>query len=135
MVVAKKKRGRPPKTKLIIEKIRERGEAAAKKHETKTRRNAIERMLESQENRIIKLEHTLEGTINAVNALRKKVDELVKETPAGWVPHNGVERPIFGDTKVEVLLRSGQKNGPHSAFRYIWDECGSGTIVAYKVHS
>ena len=71
--------------------------------------------------------------MNAGRKLHEKFEALQKTHKKGWVPHDGDTQPVHNDSVVTVLLRSGETNGPYPAWRFLWKDCGEGTIVAYKV--
>jgi hypothetical protein len=136
MAVAKKKVGRPPKEKSFIEQIRldpKKYAEIQKKHNENVKQKSIDMQLSQYDRRIAKLERILEDAVNAGRDLHKKIETLSSVRQTGWQSHHGNVCPVFEETHVEVLLRSGEKNGPHPAFKYMWRECGAGTIVAYKV--
>lgn len=121
MAVVKKKVGRPPKAKSFVEKLRE------------DEKKALAAAIPSLEKRIATLELILENAVNAGRKLHEKFEALQKTHKKGWVPHDGDTQPVHNDSVVTVLLRSGETNGPYPAWRFLWKDCGEGTIVAYKV--
>ncbi len=153
MALVKKKVGRPPKAKSLVEKLyqdEDKALAAAKKkladvakanRKHKSDRDYYEydivrdnmAKIPSLESRIAKLERILEDAVNAGRKLHEKIEDLQKTHKKGWVPHDGDTQPVHNDSLVTVLLRNGDTNGPHPAWRFLWKDCGAGTIVAYKV--
>lgn len=156
MAVVKKKVGRPPKAKSLVEKLyqdEDKALAAAKKkladaakanRKHKSDRDYYEydpawivrdkmAKIPSLESRIATLELILENAVNAGRKLHEKVEALQKTHKKGWVPHDGDTQPVHNDSLVTVLLRNGDTNGPNPAWRFLWKDCGEGTIVAYKV--
>ncbi len=128
MVEIKKKRGRP--AKVTVEKKTDTRDWVEL---LRTREPSFDEKLGKLTVRITKLERILEDAVNAGRELHKKMESLSKIRTLGWQAHTAGECPVHDDTSVEVLLRSGEKNGPHLACNFLWRECGTGTIVAYKV--
>ena len=137
MAVIKKKVGRPPKEKSLIEQLRldpKKFAESQKKHSESVKQKSIDMQLSQYGRRIAKLERILEDAVNAGRSLHKKIETLSSVRQTGWQAYTGNDCPVFEETHVEVMLRSGDTNGPHPAFKFLWGECGSGTIIAYKVH-
>ena len=125
MVEIKKKRGRPLDQKKL--------EEAQKKHDESVKQKSVDMLLAQYERRIATLELILENAVNAGRKLHEKFEALQKTHKKGWVPHDGDTQPVHNDSLVTVLLRNGDTNGPNPAWRFLWKDCGEGTIVAYKV--
>jgi len=136
MVEIKRKRGRPAKIKTFTETVREiaeRKEGLADRLMASRKVPTVDDKLATLTKRVAKLEQILEDAVNAGRALHKKIETLSSVRHTGWQAHTAGESPVFAETVVEVLLRSGEKNGPYAAGNFLWRECGTGTIVAYKV--
>jgi len=136
MIEVKRKRGRPAKEKSLVEKLRldpKKFAVDAKSHAEDVKFKSFEMSVAALTRRIAKLEGVLEDAVNAGRELHKKIETLSSVRHTGWQAHTVGESPVFAETVVEVLLRSGEKNGPYAAGNFLWRECGSGTIVAYKV--
>ena len=136
MVEIKKKRGRPLKEKSWVDSLRldqKKFEEAQKKHDESVKQKSVDMLLAQYERRIATLELILENAVNAGRKLHEKFEALQKTHKKGWVPHDGDTQPVHNDSLVTVLLRNGDTNGPNPAWRFLWKDCGEGTIVAYKV--
>ena len=133
MVEIKKKAGRPAKAKTFIENLRKDDLERLKAAKAASKVPTIDDKVATLTKRVAKLEQILEDAVNAGRALHKKIETLSSVRHTGWQAHTAGESPVFAETVVEVLLRSGEKNGPYAAGNFLWRECGTGTIVAYKV--
>ena len=136
MVEIKKKRGRPLKEKSWVDSLRldqKKFEESQKKHDESVKQKSVDMLLAQYERRIATLELIFENAVNAGRKLHEKFEALQKTHKKGWVPHDGDTQPVHNDSLVTVLLRNGDTNGPNPAWRFLWKDCGEGTIVAYKV--